>query len=75
MLVFSYSLVGSRNLDSRPFCHSIPHPPSLSPTCMIPIKHVVLLFLHPVAVITCVFLVLFSHDDPDKKEVALYVVE
>ena len=42
---------------------------------MIPIKHVVLLFLHPVAVITCVFLVLFSHDDPDKKEVALYVVE
>ena len=42
---------------------------------MIPIKYVVVLSLHLVAVITCVFLVLFSHDHPDKKEVALYVVE
>jgi hypothetical protein len=73
MLVFSYSPVGPPNLDSRPFCHSIPHPPT--PISYIHDPHAVVLFLHLVAVITCVVLVLFSHDHPDKKEVALYAVE
>jgi len=45
------------------------HPPS--PLRMIPHQ---LLCLYHVAVITLVFLVLFSHVHPDKKEVALHIV-
>ena len=48
MLVFSYSSVGPPNLNSWSFRHSIPHHD----------PHVVVLFLHLVAVITCVVLVL-----------------
>jgi len=61
------------NLDSRPFVIPPLIPPP-SPTCIIPQPARCYSILHPVAVITPVFLVLFSHDHPDKKVDAFYVV-